>query len=78
VSIEGEIGGATFLVCGYYLPDARSTTRIATALVSAIRVGVRQGNNYGVTESPLTPPKLVRYRLPSDYEDLPEEASSLF
>jgi len=78
VSIEGEIGAATFLVCGYYLPDARSTACITAALVSAIRAGVSQGNNYGVTESPLTPPKLVRYRLPSDYEDLQEEASSPF
>jgi hypothetical protein len=57
VSIEGEIGAATFLICGYYLPDARSTTCIVTALVSAIRVGVSQGNNYGVTESPLTSPQ---------------------
>jgi hypothetical protein len=69
VSTEGEIGAATFLVCGYYLPDARSTTYIATALVPAIRVGVSQGNNYSVTESPLTPRRLVRYRLPSGYED---------
>jgi hypothetical protein len=27
---------------------------------------------------PLTPPSFVRYRLPSDYEDLQEEASSPF
>jgi hypothetical protein len=78
VSIEGEIGAATFLVCGYYLPDSRSTSCIAAAMLSAIRAGVSQGNNYGVTESPLRPPKLVRYHLPSDYEDLQEEASSPF